>query len=416
MCPELFTYEIICKNSPIPLEEKYKHLGMLPEEKQKMIEQEKLLDNATTEITMVSYNENRSQIARISPPKIPTPENSKHRTKAFTVWDREDPNFYKFLHMERYSIYEMYQRHYYVWEQIKTTFLESAEIIAKYREKLGSVPAALSFIRLKGDKRNLEEQKVIDGIAYLQRLLADHEEYTDEYREVMFKNQMAIFPMPKWLHDESVLQIEDMYNNHFVSQEIYTKVLGIPDNSGRDQREREIRAQKARDAMALDAKDRKEAFKLINSSQGDEILVRRDLNMKDEQLIRKMNYLTETIEVKKPKDPVPDYKNKFDPKKFVFSGERLKSSGEGELMIDTILKMLYLNNSDPSTYDVEFWADYFNMRPQHLKNIFYNISYPVLAEKEPVGKLSFIEVPRKKEIFDIFQDKQRQEMNQEIRK
>jgi hypothetical protein len=63
---------------------------------------------------------------------------------------------------------------------------------------------------------------------------------------------------------------------------------------------------------------------------------------------------------------------------------------ESKILLREFTKMLALNNKDPQKYNIKYWAAYFNIRPQKLKNIFNFVSYPIVEEKEVVKVLRFI--------------------------
>ena len=181
--------------------------------------------------------------------------------------------------------------------------------------------------------------------------------------------------------------------------------IGIPDNSALMIAESKIREQKAIDGMILDEKDRSKAHNLI-SEKGDELLVRRSLSTKDELLIKKMNFLSDTIKIEKPLEPVPDFTKVYNPEELRFQDNQktINAMNKEELHVENLVKILYLNNANPQEYDLEFWAKTLNINTQKLKNIFYNFSYFVIEDNIVIGKLTFIDIPKKKEIFDAFQE------------
>ena len=64
------------------------------------------------------------------------------------------------------------------------------------------------------------------------------------------------------------------------------------------------------------------------------------------------------------------------------------------ILIDEIYKVLYLNNEDPHTYNVRFWAKHFKIDPAAIRNIFNYLGYPIVDPKsKTVGRtLVFIDV------------------------
>jgi len=84
--------------------------------------------------------------------------------------------------------------------EIKRIYRENEETIGKYSEKLGSVSAAMKLIRIKD--RNEAEQKVLDDIAYLDRLTREQDAYEKAAVAYFATHCFYPFPMPQWLQDE----------------------------------------------------------------------------------------------------------------------------------------------------------------------------------------------------------------------
>jgi DNA-directed RNA polymerase subunit F len=53
---------------------------------------------------------------------------------------------------------------------------------------------------------------------------------------------------------------------------------------------------------------------------------------------------------------------------------------DGRMLLDELTKTLHLNNEDPQKYNLEYFARYFNIQPENLKNIFNYVGYPVVDE------------------------------------
>lgn len=181
--------------------------------------------------------------------------------------------------------------------------------------------------------------------------------------------------------------------------------IGLPDNSARMIKELQIREQKARDAMILDERERSDAKKML-ADKGEQLLVRRELSAKDEMLIKKVNLLSDSMKIEKPPEFYPDFSKTFNPEEL-----RLKQIEKNmdmlrvdELNIENLQKMFLLNKSNPKEFNLEFWSENLNISTKRLKNIFYNISGLAFENGELAGKLSFVEVENKKEIFDEFQE------------
>lgn len=70
----------------------------------------------------------------------------------------------------------------------------------------------------------------------------------------------------------------------------------------------------------------------------------------------------------------------------IYSAEMDKNKPqEGRILQNELNKALFLNNTNPSKYNIEFWAEFFNIEPVNLRNVFNYVSYPVLDESE--GKI-----------------------------
>ena len=124
--------------------------------------------------------------------------------------------------------------------------------------------------------------------------------------------------------------------------------MGIPDNSEKVMLERRLREQKALDLAALESKALEDAHKKY-SEVNEDAIVRRDLNNKDEDLIRKMNILSDVIEVNKMPEIVADLSESFDPEILKNKIRKMHSAGfvTSEFFVENVIKMIYLNNCDP---------------------------------------------------------------------
>lgn len=406
ICPELYTYEILSRDSPMSLEEMYKNLGLKEEEKAKVIELEK-----STEGSLVVGGLFTNSPYKLIPPIGPIPSEHKFRVGNFSIWDPEDIKVREIYRHPHYSPYEIQRRIVYIWSQVQKTYMESADTIETLEEKLGSVGAVFSYLQVKGLACSPEEQKILDGIEYIKRLMKEQYEFVNSVYEFHANHIILPFPMPDWLRDKFLVAMKDMVENKMFDD--LGKAMGLPDNGANMLKEIEIREQKAYDAMVLDERDRKTVQKMLGE-KGDEMLVRRNLSEKDNELIRKMNLLSDTINVVKPLEPVADFSSVYNPEEFRFKQNQnaVMAMNKEELHTENLVKVLYLNNMDPQEYNLEFWAETLNISTQRLRNIFYNFSYLVYENHQVVGKISFIDVPKKTEIFDAFQESLKREFKQ----
>jgi len=54
-----------------------------------------------------------------------------------------------------------------------------------------------------------------------------------------------------------------------------------------------------------------------------------------------------------------------------------ETSEEGKILLDEFTKVLFLNNKDHKKYNLQFWANHFNIEPQKFRNIFNYVSYAI---------------------------------------
>jgi hypothetical protein len=258
---------------------------------------------------------------------------------------------------------------YYIFNQIKLTFQESAETIGEYSEKMGSVFAAMNFIVLK-ENRTEGEQKVMDGFQYICRLMLEHERYKTAAQQHYIFNMTEPFSRSDYLRKRYLDTLNDFLTTRYIPD--FNRAVGIPDNTHKQLIDQRLREQKAVDFDALFQKDRRSAVKLI-ADKGEDMLVRRDLTAKDDQLIRKMNFLADSLEVRSPPKIELDFG--LDDNSPGLKERMIAESRAPLLSTDNLVKLLYLNNADPGQFDLEYWCETLLIKPQKLKNILYNFSY-----------------------------------------
>ena len=393
MCPELFPAETLQSHLELPLKEKYKDLATGGPEHEKL------------------FFAQQNQLIPVNP-KTQPPTSLQRAGKlgefesplgSYTLKDVSDAEpLQDFLSAE-----EVGRRQVYVWQETKDVFMESAEVIKKLAAKFGNVYSAMDYIVLKGDKRTPEEQKVIDGMDRIDKLMSLHEDYKNNIAKYMMLHPVLPFPMPEYLQKLYQEKLRYLWQECYV--EDITEYLGIPDKTEESKKELELRYQRAMDMEAMTDKDRKTALKLIEE-KGDELIVRRSLSAKDEALISKMNILANTVEVKRHPEPRPDFSVSFNPEmlKVKLRQQMAVDVGQGLLSPENIVKVLYLNNARPGEFDLLYWAEAFNLPPQKIRNIFSHISYPVIINNTLVGKLAFIDIPRKKTVVDLEEENLKQ--------
>lgn len=117
------------------------------------------------------------------------------------------------------------------------------------------------------------------------------------------------------------------------------------------------------------------------------------VHQKDNQLIENMNVLGNVIHRMEESQKKNQLKARNVPSLYASDMDALKPQ-EGRILLNELTKVLKLNNDNPKKYNLEYWARYFNIQPQQLKNIFNYISFPVIDEEEiEIAKvLRFIEI------------------------
>ena len=393
MCPELFPAETLQSHLELPMKEHYQSLsegGPLHERKFFAEQNAVMLPTARAPTTAVL-------------PQHQTDDKFQSALGSFSIKEVADAEpLHDFLSAE-----EIRRRQVYIWQETKDIFQATEGTIAALAGKLGNVYSALEYISLKGDKRTPEEQAVIDGMQRTVQLMEKHEEYKRAIARYMLLHPVLPFPMPEYLQEMYIEKLKWVWQECYVSD--ITEYLGVPDRTQEYHKELEFRYQRALDLQTLSEKDRKEALKMIEDT-GSELIVRRDLNAKDAALIAKMNVLANTVEVKKMPEPKVDLSSTFNPEllKVRLRDQMAADVGEGLLSPENIIKVLYLNSCKPEVYDAEFWAEIFNLPPQTIKNIFNHISYPVIVGDQAVGRISYTDIPRKKQVIDLEEENLKQ--------
>lgn len=393
MCPELFPAETLQSNLALPMKEQYQSLieGGPVEERKFFAEQNAVMLPTPSAPTQAIVPQHRAI------------DSFDSAMGSFSVKDvGEAEPLQDFLSAE-----EIRRRQIYVWQETKDIFSQNEDTISALAGKLGNVYSAMEYITLKGEKRNPEEQAVVDGMQRTVKLMELHEEYKRGVARYLLLHPVLPFPMPEFLQKMYIEKLRWVWQECYVSD--ITVYLGIPDRTEEYQKELEFKYQRALDLQALSEKDRKAALKLIEDT-GDDLIVRRDLNAKDASLISRMNILANTVEIKKPQEPRGDLTSTFNPEllKARLRDQMSADVGEGLLCPENIVKVLYLNSCQPDVYDLEYWAEVFNLPPQTLRNVFSHVSFPVIENEKVAGSLSFTEIQRKKTIVDLEEENLKQ--------
>ena len=393
MCPELFPAETLQSHLALPMKEHYESLieGGPEHERKFFAEQNALMLPSPVAPTKAVVPQHRAADSFESP------------MGAFSIKEVADAEpLQEFLSAE-----EIRRRQIYIWQETKDIFSQNEATITALAGKLGNVYSVLEYITLKGDKRTPEEQAVIDGMQRTTKLMELHEEYKRGISRYLLLHPVLPFPMPEYLQKMYIEKLRWIWQECYVPD--ITVYMGIPDRTQEYQKELEFKYQRALDLETLSEKDRKAALKLIEDT-GDNVIVRRDLNAKDASLISRMNILANTVEVKRQPEIKGDMSSTFNPEllKARLRDQMSADVGEGLLCPENIVKVLYLNSCKPDVYDLEYWAEVFNLPPQTLRNVFNHVSFPVIEGEKTVGCLTFTEIPRKKTIVDLEEENLKQ--------
>jgi hypothetical protein len=86
-----------------------------------------------------------------------------------------------------------------------------------------------------------------------------------------------------------------------------------------------------------------------------------------------MNLLAKAVEVDEP----PVFGQDINEEYIIEDSLRANLPTEKRILVDEIFKVLYMNNLDPETYTISFWADYFNISPATIRNVVNYMAYPI---------------------------------------
>jgi hypothetical protein len=115
----------------------------------------------------------------------------------------------------------------------------------------------------------------------------------------------------------------------------------------------------------------------------------RDLNVKDPEIIRQINIISQAVKVESPIKQVPlKYEIPLD---YVEENMLGQTPTKGRILIEEYYKSLYLNNEDYEKYNFTYWQQYFGVEKNTLRNIFNYIFFPIPDERNPseVGKILY---------------------------
>lgn len=89
-----------------------------------------------------------------------------------------------------------------------------------------------------------------------------------------------------------------------------------------------------------------------------------------------MNLLAKAVEVDEP----PLFGTDINEEYVIEETLRHNLPSEKRILVDEMYKILAFNNSDPETYTITFWSEYFNISPATIRNIVNYMAYPIFDD------------------------------------
>jgi len=90
-----------------------------------------------------------------------------------------------------------------------------------------------------------------------------------------------------------------------------------------------------------------------------------------------MNLLAKAVEV----EEVPMFGVDINKEYMIEEELRRNLPSDQRILVDELYKILYMNNKDPETYTVSFWADYFKIPPAVVRNIVNYMAFPIIDQQ-----------------------------------
>ena len=108
---------------------------------------------------------------------------------------------------------------------------------------------------------------------------------------------------------------------------------------------------------------------------------RLELHEKNETLIQNVNIAGTVLhEIENENQQARLNRMRELPKSFSSELDHYKPQ-DGKMLLTELAKTIWLNAQDPEKYNTEYFALYFNIEPQKLRNILNYISFPVVDEE-----------------------------------
>lgn len=199
--------------------------------------------------------------------------------------------------------------------------------------------------------------------------------------------------MPPWVERNEILKnsweelLETIKNAGFINE---TNMLphmdpALPDDENFDKM---LEMRKQADIDSLIEESRKEMLEKMDSGEPENRLG------KKESLVRDLNIVGDVLnDIYEIKDSKQEQRARYiDLDRINLIEMDSDRPQDGRILTKELPKVLQLNNDDPKTYNLIYWAKFFNIEPEELMNVFNYVSYPIVDEEsaEVVKILRFV--------------------------
>ncbi|KAM3141918.1 hypothetical protein pb186bvf_006004 [Paramecium bursaria] len=197
-----------------------------------------------------------------------------------------------------------------------------------------------------------------------------------ELNKIKVEKEQKNIPMPEFVAQHEILsklwqqKVEQAIKYSFD----FSESILMPRNSYESQLDQVLAKQARHDIQSLIEESENE----IKSKFEGEMSIYDRVN-KNDQLVKQVGILGEAMH-QVDQLPLETQKQQLE-KKFGDDNESFYKSQEGRILLIELPRLLFLNNKDPKTYNLQFWAEHFNIEPQKLRNIFNYIAYPLENNK-----------------------------------
>jgi hypothetical protein len=133
---------------------------------------------------------------------------------------------------------------------------------------------------------------------------------------------------------------------------------------------------------------------------------RKDLNIKDVDLVNKINIISQAVKVEEPKLYTSNFQYEL-PADYLEETLLGDMPTNGRILVEEYFRVLHLNNENNEKYNFSYWENYFKVDKQTLRNIFNYVYFPLPDEKnkEDVSKVLYFQdfeyAKRRKLIADM---------------